>query len=127
MRKLFFAVTAAFFFSATVYSQDAVQAALPGYDVINNSIAHGNIDTISYYSKTIGSKRRALIYTPPGFTKKKKNPVLYLLHGIGGDEKEWLNGGTVWRNNLYNFAQVLFKQEGMYFLQPVNNFLLQQL
>ena len=103
MRKLFFAVTAAFFFSVPVYSQDAVQAALPGFDVINNSIAHGNIDTISYYSKTIGSKRRALIYTPPGFTKKKKYPVLYLLHGIGGDEKEWLNGGTpqVILDNLY--------------------------
>ncbi|MEO5890604.1 MAG: alpha/beta hydrolase-fold protein, partial [Ferruginibacter sp.] len=37
--------------------------------------------------------RRALIYTPPGYSKKKKYPVLFLLHGIGGDEKEWLNGG----------------------------------
>ena len=44
-----------------------------------------------------------MIYTPPGFTKKKKYPVLYLLHGIGGDEKEWLNGGTpqVILDNLY--------------------------
>jgi len=33
-------------------------------------------------SKTVGAYRRALIYTPPGFTKKKKYPVLYLLHGI---------------------------------------------
>src|SRR5204863_2479628 len=37
--------------------------------------------------------RKALIYTPPGYSKNKKYPVLYLLHGIGGDEKEWLNGG----------------------------------
>ena len=34
------------------------------------------------------------IYTPPGFSTSKKYPVLYLLHGIGGDEKEWLTGGT---------------------------------
>jgi enterochelin esterase-like enzyme len=30
-----------------------------------------------------------LVYTPPGYTKEKKYPVLYLLHGIGGDETEW--------------------------------------
>lgn len=103
MRKLFFTVSAALFLSAPVYSQNAVQPSTPGYDVIQDSIAHGNIDTISYNSKTIGSKRLALIYTPPGFTKKKKYPVLYLLHGIGGDEKEWLNGGSpqVILDNLY--------------------------
>ncbi len=44
-----------------------------------------------------------LVYTPPGFSKRKKYPVLYLLHGIGGDEKEWLNGGSpqVILDNLY--------------------------
>jgi hypothetical protein len=36
--------------------------------------------------------RKPLIYTPPGYSKKKKYPILYLLHGIGGDEKEWLRG-----------------------------------
>ena len=29
------------------------------------------------------------VYTPPGYSKEKKYPVLYLLHGIGGDETEW--------------------------------------
>ena len=44
-----------------------------------------------------------LIYTPPGYSEKKKYPVLYLLHGIGGDEKEWLKGGKpqVILDNLY--------------------------
>ena len=103
MRKLFFTVSAALFLSAPVYSQNAVQPSTSGFDINQDSIAHGNIDTISYNSKTIGSKRLALIYTPPGFTKKKKYPVLYLLHGIGGDEKEWLNGGSpqVILDNLY--------------------------
>lgn len=70
-----------------------VKPAAPGFDTIRNNIAHGKIDTVSYTSKTVGTNRRSLIYTPPGFSKTKKFPVLYLLHGIGGDEKEWLNGG----------------------------------
>ena len=39
-------------------------------------------------------KRKAQVYTPPGYTKDKKYPVLYLLHGIGGDENEWPRGGA---------------------------------
>jgi enterochelin esterase-like enzyme len=44
-----------------------------------------------------------LIYTPPSYSRRNKYPVLYLLHGIGGDEKEWLNGGQpqVILDNLY--------------------------
>src|SRR3954454_20556110 len=38
--------------------------------------------------------RKARVYTPPGFSKDKKYPVLYLLHGIGGDENEWKRGGA---------------------------------
>ncbi len=74
-----------------------------GFDSLRTGIANGKIDTIVYASKTVGNNRRALIYTPPGFSKKKKYPVLYLLHGIGGDEKEWLNGGKpqVILDNLY--------------------------
>jgi enterochelin esterase-like enzyme len=35
-----------------------------------------------------------LVYTPPGYSKDTKYPVLYLLHGIGGDEHEWQRGGA---------------------------------
>ena len=74
------------------------------YDVAKENIPHGKIDTISYFSKTVDTTRRALVYTPPGFSKKKKYPVLYLLHGIGGDETEWLRGGhpQVILDNLYS-------------------------
>lgn len=65
-----------------------------GFDQLKPAIAHGTIDTISYDSKTVGTIRKALVYKTPGFSKDKKYPVLYLLHGIGGDEKEWLKGGT---------------------------------
>jgi enterochelin esterase-like enzyme len=74
-----------------------------GYDSIRAGIQQGKIDSFLYDSKTVGAKRKALIYTPPGYTKSKKYPVLYLLHGIGGDEKEWLKGGHpgIILDNLY--------------------------
>lgn len=74
-----------------------------GYDVVQTNIPHGKIDTITYKSKTVGTDRRALIYTPPGYAKDIKYPVLYLLHGIGGDEKEWFVNGhpEVILDNLY--------------------------
>lgn len=74
-----------------------------GYDSLRTGIQQGKIDSFLYNSKTVGAKRKALIYTPPGYTKSNKYPVLYLLHGIGGDEKEWLNGGhpQVILDNLY--------------------------
>ncbi len=84
-------------------SQDVIKQAPRGFDSLRSNIPHGKIDTISYYSKTVGTSRKALIYTPPGFSKRKKYSVLYLLHGIGGDKKEWLNGGKpqVILDNLY--------------------------
>jgi enterochelin esterase-like enzyme len=87
----------------SAHSQPAEKQAPAGFDVVKADIPHGKIDTISYASKTVNTTRRALIYTPPGYRKKKKYPVLYLLHGIGGDEKEWLNGGhpEVILDNLY--------------------------
>jgi len=102
MKQLFLSVTILLIFCLHAGSQPVVQ--MPStFDVVKENIAHGKIDTISYTSKTVGATRRALIYTPPGYSKNKKYPVLYLLHGIGGDEKEWLNGGhpQVILDNLY--------------------------
>ena len=75
-----------------------------GFDWPKAGIERGKIDTIHYESKTVGTTRTALIYTPPGYLKTKKYPVLYLLHGIGGDEFEWLRNGhpEVILDNLYS-------------------------
>ena len=48
---------------------------------------------VEYDSKSVGNERNALVYTPPGYSADAKSPVLYLLHGIGGDEEEWRRGG----------------------------------
>ena len=95
-------------FSYNAYSQNRLTPAPIGFDIVRESIPHGKIDTITYFSKTVGNKRKALIYTPPGFSKEKKYPVLYLLHGIGGDEKEWYNQGQpqVILDNLYADGKV---------------------
>ncbi len=94
--------------SSTIFSQDIEKHAPQGFDSMQTNIPHGKIDTISYNSTTVGTTRRSLIYTPPGYSKKKKYPVLYLLHGIGGDEKEWLNGGhpEIILDNLYAQGKV---------------------
>jgi enterochelin esterase-like enzyme len=86
-----------------VHAQEIVKQSSPGFDLLQPAIGHGKIDTVTYHSKSVGTDRKALIYTPPGYSKNKRYPVLYLLHGIGGNEKEWLNGGKpqIILDNLY--------------------------
>ena len=81
----------------------AYPAAPGGFDKVREGIQRGRIDSVEYPSKTVGSTRKMLIYTPPGYTTNKKYPVLYLLHGIGGDHLEWYKNGApqVILDNLY--------------------------
>jgi len=66
-----------------------------GYDKARDGIEHGKLERVDYESKTVGVKRWMQVYTPPGYSKDKKYPVLYLLHGIGGNEREeWAKGGV---------------------------------
>lgn len=59
-----------------------------------NSVPHGTVARRWYNSPGNGMMRRATIYTPAGYeTSKEKYPVLYLLHGMGGDEEAWINLG----------------------------------
>lgn len=106
--KYFFSLFIALLCGSAIFSQDIIKQMPSGFDSVQANIPHGKIDSISYNSKTVGTTRKALIYTPPGYSKKKKYPVLYLLHGIGGDEKEWLNGGhpQVILDNLYAQGKV---------------------
>jgi enterochelin esterase-like enzyme len=103
MKKLIYSFFMFLVFSFVANAQNIVKHAPLGFDSLRADIAHGKIDTVNYESKTVGTNRKAIIYTPPGFSKNKKYPVLYLLHGIGGDETEWLKGGQpqVIFDNLY--------------------------
>ena len=61
---------------------------------VRESVPHGKLEMVDYESKTVGTTRKMQVYTPPGYTTEKKYPVLYLLHGIGGDETEWQRFAT---------------------------------
>ncbi len=67
----------------------AVYDAPPEAFKSERDVPHGKLEMIEYESKTVGTTRKLNVYTPPGYTTEKKYPVLYLLHGIGGDETEW--------------------------------------
>lgn len=56
---------------------------------------HGTVQSRWYTSSILGIDRRLTVYTPYGYeaNPKKKYPVLYLLHGAGGDEEAWISMG----------------------------------
>lgn len=59
-----------------------------------NNIPHGTVTYQWYDSPQLNMKRRITIYTPPGYENSdQKYPVLYLLHGMGGDETAWTTLG----------------------------------
>ncbi len=59
-----------------------------------NDIPHGSLTKVWYHSPTLNKERRMTIYTPPGYESSNQNyPVLYLLHGMGGDENAWTELG----------------------------------
>jgi enterochelin esterase-like enzyme len=74
-----------------------------GFDSRRDGIERGKLEAVEYDSKTVGIKRKMTVYTPPGYTKDKKYPVLYLLHGIGDNELGWTRTGKAETilDNLY--------------------------
>jgi enterochelin esterase family protein len=54
-----------------------------------NKVPHGNLSKVWYESPTLKLTRRMTVYTPAGYETGKNYPVLYLLHGAGGDENAW--------------------------------------
>jgi enterochelin esterase-like enzyme len=59
-----------------------------------NEVPHGTVSKIWFNSPSLGLNRRMYVYTPPGYELgQEKYPVLYLLHGGGGDEDAWTSLG----------------------------------
>lgn len=67
----------------------AYDAPPSGFNAKREGAPKGKLEMVEYDSKTVGTKRKMQVYTPPGYSKENKYPVIYLLHGIGGDETEW--------------------------------------
>lgn len=59
-----------------------------------NDVPHGTVSKVWYDSPGLGKKRRMTVYTPAGYEDSQEEyPVLYLLHGAGGDEEAWMSLG----------------------------------
>ncbi|TDN90391.1 enterochelin esterase-like enzyme [Salegentibacter sp. 24] len=90
--------------SDSLHSQSLAPSQIPvEFDKPQDNINPGKLNSITYFSETVGLKRNAMVYTPPNFDSTKSYPVLYLLHGIGGDEKAWISNGNLKNilDNLY--------------------------
>ena len=59
------------------------------YRELPGGTLRGRLERFEYDSAVTGTRRKAQVYLPPGYASDTKYPVLYLLHGIGGDEHEW--------------------------------------
>ncbi|MBS0030543.1 alpha/beta hydrolase [Chitinophaga sp. 22321] len=61
-----------------------------GFNVQQNNVPHGKLTVVQYNSKTLGKLREMSVYTPPGYSPEKRYPVVYLLHGLGADYRQWI-------------------------------------
>ena len=62
------------------------------YTKKKTGVSYGEKVKITYNSKTTGVDRNAYVVLPDGYSETETYPVVYLLHGIGGDENEWFQG-----------------------------------
>lgn len=68
----------------------STEAGDPGHYYMTNDVPHGTLTKVWYDSPNAKMDRRITIYLPAGYEQGKgKYPVLYLLHGSGGDENAW--------------------------------------
>lgn len=65
------------------------------YTKKQTGVTYAKRNTITYDSKTTGVERKAEIVLPIGYSEDKTYPVVYLLHGIGGDQTEWFQGRPI--------------------------------
>jgi enterochelin esterase-like enzyme len=65
-----------------------------GFDAPRQGIATGRVERVEYTSSVTGGRKPAMVYTPAGYSSSQKYPVLYLLHGIGGNETHWPGPGA---------------------------------
>ena len=69
------------------------QAPTPAYLQVR-AVPHGALKSLPYKSKSLGTDRKLMVYTPPGYENStSRYPVLYLLHGAGSDESSWTQRG----------------------------------
>ncbi|HEX7080419.1 MAG TPA: alpha/beta hydrolase-fold protein [Gammaproteobacteria bacterium] len=82
---------AAVLFALPASSALPQQTATPAY-LETRDVAHGAVQTFNYHSESLDREREVVVYMPPGYESgSERYPVLYLLHGAGGDERTWID------------------------------------
>jgi MYXO-CTERM domain-containing protein len=81
-----------------------------GFDGKNANIPHGEVDLSVSYPTTSYGMKKVSVYTPPGYSEDKKYPVMYLHHGIGGNEVAWLGQGSN-EGNADNVMDYLYSKQ----------------
>ena len=80
-------------FASAAVAMGQTPAPAPAYLQVRN-VPHGTVKSHEYKSKSLGTDRKMMIYTPPEYEKSTvRYPVLYLLHGAGSDETSWTQRG----------------------------------
>ncbi|MCM1152724.1 MAG: alpha/beta hydrolase-fold protein [Muribaculum sp.] len=85
-----------------------------------NAVPHGTVSKVWYPSAKLGMDRRMTVYTPAGYENSSQSyPVLYLLHGMGGDENAWpeLGRATQILDNMISSGEI----EPMIVVMPNGN------
>jgi enterochelin esterase-like enzyme len=118
-RALLFAWLTAILVAVSCSSQPASPDPPVGFNVVRDNIPHGEVSAVQYDSKALGTRRQMRVYTPPGYSTSRKYPVLILLHGAGGSDREWPEGcrASIIIDNLLAEGKV----QPMVMVFPANN------
>jgi enterochelin esterase-like enzyme len=80
-------------FALLISAVMSAQAPAPAYLQVRE-IPHGTVQSVAYKSKSLGTDRKMMVYTPPGYEQStSRYPLVYLLHGSGSDETSWTRSG----------------------------------
>jgi predicted peptidase len=78
--------------AAPALAQEDPYQPVPDYNRRQDGVAYAVPKTVTYFSSTCGMDRKCNVYLPADYDESKSYPLLLLLHGIGGDHKEWMGG-----------------------------------
>ncbi|HYQ57700.1 MAG TPA: alpha/beta hydrolase-fold protein [Draconibacterium sp.] len=111
----------AYIFANEQFKNSLVQ--IPGDNPLiheEQNVPHGKIAYRYYNSETLGTTRRMVVYTPPGYEENsKKYPVLYLIHGATDTEETWYKVGRV--NDIMDNLIAQGKAKPMIIVMPYAN------
>ncbi|MBN1608154.1 MAG: esterase family protein, partial [Polyangiaceae bacterium] len=105
------------------YASDPANLPVPpqGFDAVNNGIPHGKVELSRTYPTTQYGQQKVTIYTPPEYSTSQKYPVLYLLHGIGGNETVWTSGSEGDAENIMDYLYSKELAKPMIVVMPDGN------